>query len=84
MSTPEQRAAFDDYEVKDEYDLTSGVRSRFYKSKKVSTTLRLDDDVLLYLKKRLENNTLVIRHSSIVCCENSSKPNSIKPPTNEF
>lgn len=51
MSTPEQRAAFDDYEVKDEYDFTSGVRSRFYKSKKVTTTLRLDDDVLLYLKK---------------------------------
>ena len=52
MSTPEQRATFDDYEVKDEYDFTSGVRSRFYKSKKVSTTLRLDDDVLLYLKKK--------------------------------
>lgn len=52
MSTPEERAKFDNYEVKDEYDFSSAVRSRFYKSKKVSTTLRLDDDVLLYLKKK--------------------------------
>lgn len=52
MSTPEERAKFDNYEVKDEYDFSKGVRSRFYKSKKVSTTLRLDDDVLLYLKKK--------------------------------
>ena len=52
MSTPEQRASFDNFELKDEYDFSSGIRSRFYKSKKVSTTLRLDDDVLIYLKKK--------------------------------
>ena len=41
----------DDYEMKEEYDFTGGIRGRFYTPKKVSTTIRLDDDVLLYLKK---------------------------------
>ena len=40
-----------DYEMKKEYDFTGGIRGRFYTPKKVSTTIRLDDDVLLYLKK---------------------------------
>jgi uncharacterized protein (DUF4415 family) len=40
-----------DLEMKKEYDFSKGVRGRFYSPKKVSTTIRLDDDVLLYLKK---------------------------------
>lgn len=52
MSNSEDRSQFDNYEMKDEYDFSSGTRARFYKSKKVSTTLRLDDDVLLFLKKK--------------------------------
>ena len=42
----------DDYELKDEYDFSGGIRGRFYQPKKVSTTIRLDDDVILYFKKR--------------------------------
>lgn len=52
MRTPEQRAELDNYELKNEYDFSEGVRGRFYKPKKVSTTIRLDNDILLYLKKK--------------------------------
>jgi len=38
--------------VLDEYDFSGGVRGRFYKPKKVPTTMRLDNDILLFLKKQ--------------------------------
>lgn len=41
----------DNYKMKNEYDFTDGIRGRFYTPKKISTTIRLDDDILLYLKK---------------------------------
>ncbi len=41
----------DDFEMKKEYDFSKGVRGRFYSPAKISTTIRLDDDILLYLKK---------------------------------
>ncbi len=41
----------DDYEIKEEYDFKGGIRGRFNTPRKVSTTIRFDDDVLLYLKK---------------------------------
>ena len=41
----------DDFEMKKEYDFSNAVRGRFYTPKKISTTIRLDDDVILYLKK---------------------------------
>ena len=41
----------DDFEIKEEYDFSKGIRGRFYSPKKISTTIRLDDDVILYLKK---------------------------------
>lgn len=41
----------DQYEMKEEYDFSKGVRGRFFDPRKVSTTIRLDEDVLLYLKK---------------------------------
>ena len=52
MKTVEQRAKFDDYEMADDYDFTDGVRGRFYKPQKIRTTLQLDNDVLLFLKKQ--------------------------------
>lgn len=39
------------FELEKEYDFSKGIRGRFYRPKKVSTTLRLDDDILLYFKK---------------------------------
>lgn len=51
MSSVERREKFDDYELEDDYDFSDGIRGRFYKPKKVPTTMRLDNDVLLFLKK---------------------------------
>ena len=52
MSNIKQREKFDDYEMEDSYDFSGGVRGRFYKPKKIPTTLRLDNDIILYFKKR--------------------------------
>lgn len=42
----------DDFEILPEYDFSQGIRGRFYQPKKVSTSIRLDDDIVLYFKKR--------------------------------
>lgn len=52
MRTLEQRAELDHFELKDDYDFSQGIRGRFYQPKKVATTIRLDNDILLYLKKK--------------------------------
>ncbi len=52
MSNIKEREKFDDYELKDDYDFNGGTRGRFYKPKKVPTTLRLDNDIILYFKKK--------------------------------
>lgn len=52
MRTLEQRAELDTFEMEENYDFSTGVRSRFYQAKKVSTTIRLDNDILLFLKKK--------------------------------
>ena len=51
MSNIKEREKFDDYEVLDEYDFEDGIRGRFYEPKKIPTTLRLDNDIILYFKK---------------------------------
>ena len=52
MSNIKEREKFDEYELKDDYDFSDGTRGRFYKPKKVPTTLRLDNDIILYFKKK--------------------------------
>ena len=39
------------FELKNEYDFSKGVRGRFYRPKKISTSMRLDNDIVLYIKK---------------------------------
>jgi len=51
MSNIKQREKFDDYEMKDEYDFSDGVRGRFYEPKKIPVSLRLDNDIVLFFKK---------------------------------
>jgi len=51
MSNIKEREKFDDYEMKDEYDFTDGVRGRFYEPKKIPVSLRLDNDIVLFFKK---------------------------------
>ena len=41
----------DDFEMKEEYDFSKGIRGRFYSPHKRPTTIRLDDDIILYFKK---------------------------------
>ena len=52
MRKVEERAQLDEFDLEDNYDFSNAIRGRFYNSKKVSTTLQLDNDVLLYLKKQ--------------------------------
>lgn len=51
MSKDNMKQLEDDYEMKPEYDFSQGVRGRFYSPHKRPTTIRLDDDVILYFKK---------------------------------
>lgn len=51
MSNINEREKFDEYEIKDEYDFTDGVRGRFYEPKKIPVSLRLDNDIVLFFKK---------------------------------
>ncbi|MEI8093289.1 MAG: BrnA antitoxin family protein [Spirochaetales bacterium] len=46
------RESEDLFELADEYDFSKGIRGRFYQPKKISTSIRLDDDVLLYFRKK--------------------------------
>ncbi len=51
MSDIKQREKFDEYEIKEEYDFSDGVRGRFYEPKKIPVSLRLDNDIVLFFKK---------------------------------
>ena len=42
----------DEFVMKEEYDFSKGIRGRFYNPQKKPTTIRLDDDIILYFKKR--------------------------------
>jgi uncharacterized protein (DUF4415 family) len=42
----------DVFEMKGEYDFSHAVRGRFYHPRKVSTSLRIDDDILLFFRKK--------------------------------
>ena len=52
MSDNNMRHMSDDFELKKEYDFSGGIRGRFHRPKKRATTIRLDDDILLYFKKK--------------------------------
>lgn len=52
MSDDFTKAMSDDFEMQPEYDFSNGIRGRFYQPTKRSTTIRLDDDLILYFKKK--------------------------------
>jgi len=52
MSSTNDRKQYDDYEMLDDYDFSDGIRGRFYQPKKIPTTLRLDNDIIVYFKKK--------------------------------
>ena len=51
MKNVENREKYDDFELEDNYDFNAAIRGRFYKPKKVPTSMRLDNDILIFLKK---------------------------------
>ena len=51
MSNIKEREKFDEFEMKDEYDFSDGIRGRFYEPKKIPVSLRLDNDIVLFFKK---------------------------------
>lgn len=51
MKSVEERKKLDDFELEENYDFSDAIRGRFYKPKKIPTSMRLDDDILLFLKK---------------------------------
>ncbi len=51
VTQSEERAKYDNFELADNYDFSGGVRGRFYKPKKITTSMRLDNDILIFLKK---------------------------------
>jgi len=52
MKNVKQREKYDNFELKENYDFSDGIRGRFYKPKKIPTSMRLDNDILLFLKKQ--------------------------------
>lgn len=42
----------DNFEMSAEYDFSNGVRGRFFRPRKKSTTIRLDEDLILFFKKK--------------------------------
>ncbi len=52
MSEDSMRKSEDAFELLPEYDFSKGIRGRFYNPKKVSTSIRLDDDLILFFKKK--------------------------------
>jgi predicted DNA binding CopG/RHH family protein len=52
MNSADKRELYDDFELADNYDFNDGIRGRFYEPKKVPTTMRLDNDILLFFKKQ--------------------------------
>jgi len=52
MKNANERAKYDDYEMLDNYDFADSVRGRFYEPKKIPTSMRLDNDILIFLKDK--------------------------------
>lgn len=48
----------EDFELEKEYDFSKGVRARFYTPKKIQTTIRLDDDIIIYFRKRASEDKI--------------------------
>ncbi len=52
MSRETMKQSEDAFEMLSEYDFSQGIRGRFHQPKKISTSIRLDDDIILFFKKK--------------------------------
>ena len=79
MKTIEQRAIHDDFELPKHYDFSGGIRGRFYRPKKIPTSMRIDNDILIFLKK--EASEKKIAYQTLInnlLREHMQTPTSIK------
>lgn len=51
MKSDNMKQSEENFKMQSEYDFSKGVRGRFYSPHKRSTTIRLDDDIILTFKK---------------------------------
>jgi len=51
MNKNSMKTSEDEFDLRSEYDFSKGIRGRFYSPHKKPTTIRLDDDIILYFKK---------------------------------
>ena len=58
MNEDNMKKSNDDFDMLPEYDFSNSIRGRFYQPKKISTSIRLDDDVILYFKKRASEDKI--------------------------
>ncbi len=58
MSEDSMKKSEDVFELRPEYDFSNAVRGRFYNPKKISTSIRLDDDIILFFKKRASESKI--------------------------
>ncbi|MDP2792031.1 MAG: BrnA antitoxin family protein [Rectinemataceae bacterium] len=58
MSEDSMKKSEDVFEMRAEYDFSHGVRGRFYQPRKISTSIRLDDDVILFFKKKASESKI--------------------------
>lgn len=58
MSEDSMKKSEDVFEMLPEYDFSNAVRGRFYNPKKISTSIRLDDDIILFFKKKASESKI--------------------------
>jgi hypothetical protein len=58
--------------MRDEYDFSKGVRGRFYQPRKKATAIRLDDDLILFFKRRQARRRSATRPWSTQPCGTTS------------
>lgn len=58
MSEDSMKKSEDVFEMRPEYDFSNAVRGRFYNPKKISTSIRLDDDIILFFKKKASESKI--------------------------
>jgi len=54
MKPLKQAITDDDFELEDNYDFSDGIRGRFYVTEKITETIQIDKDILLFLKKQAD------------------------------
>lgn len=52
MSEDNMKNSKEVFEMESEYDFSHGTRGRFYQAVKKATSIRLDDDILLFFRKK--------------------------------